>query len=383
MRFLPGRIRSAVLGIMLVLLSAVAAAAAHPHLGIVPLVLAATDDSSMPSSAPVPLSGSLTSSQLDDQPATQRIQRLDQLDRAQYASASEYQQWSASACSAAAMAEVFNAYGRHYRVADVLHVEQSLHVITPDQGLLDARGVAWTANVLGFVASWGDRWDLARVLSAARQGHPVIVSFPPDRFPGGHLLVVKGGDGTTIELIDSSRLNMTSMSRTRFLQLWGGFAAVLTPAADTLFRAPTVSAGFVEQVLSAYHSPAAGTGQVLWSISTRYGIDPAFALGFFAEESRFGTQGMARVTKSLGNLRCIAGVPCLHGYAAFPTWTSGYEAWAKLLAGSLYEGAGLYRLPAIVHRYAPAADHNDEQAYVTAVMHVVQQVRAAQIAVLS
>jgi hypothetical protein len=345
-----------------------------------PLVLAAGDDRSVLTQQATPTS---SGSQSGDLLATQHIQRLNQLDVSQYATISEYRQWSASACSAAAMAEVFNAYGRHYRVSDVLHVEQSLRVITPDQGLLDARGIAWTANAFGFVASWGSRWDLAQVLAATQQGHPVIVSFPPDRFPDGHLLVVTGGNETRIMLVDSSRLNLTSMPRARFLQFWGGFAAVLTPADDTPFRTPTVTAGFVNQVLSAYHSPAAGTGQALWQISVRYGIDPAFALGFFAEESRFGLQGMAQVTKSLGNLRCIAGVTCLHGYAAFPTWESGYEAWAKLLAGSLYEGAGLYQLPAIVHRYAPAADRNNERAYVITVMHVVQQSRAGQFFVLS
>jgi hypothetical protein len=68
--------------------------------------------------------------------ASQQLERLSQLDSAQYASPDEYNTWAYSACSAASMTEVFNAYGHHYRVTDILKVEAQIGEITPAMGLL-------------------------------------------------------------------------------------------------------------------------------------------------------------------------------------------------------------------------------------------------------
>nr|BBH95614.1 hypothetical protein KTA_38130 [Thermogemmatispora argillosa] len=164
--------------------------------------------------------------------ASSHLVRINQLDPAQYDSQEQYQTWAYSACSAAAMTVVINAYGYHYRIADILKVESALHEITPDQGLLEEVGIAHTAAHFHFNTLWGHNLSLDQVLAIANGGRPVIVSFPPDRFPGGHLLVVRGGTASTVYLVDSSRLNYTSMARSRFLQLWGGFYAVLTPQAS-------------------------------------------------------------------------------------------------------------------------------------------------------
>src|SRR5947209_1805646 len=67
---------------------------------------------------------------------------------------------------------------------------------------------------------------------------------------------------------------------------------------------PSISASFIDRVLSAYHSPAAGLGPMIESQGVRYGIDPVYALAFFWHESGFGTTGEARVTFSPGNERC-------------------------------------------------------------------------------
>ncbi|WP_069804709.1 C39 family peptidase [Thermogemmatispora onikobensis] len=164
--------------------------------------------------------------------ATSHLMRINQLDPAQYDSQAQYQTWAYSACSAAAMTVVINAYGHNYRIADILKVESAIHEITPDQGLLEEVGIARTAARFRFNTQWGHNLSLDQMLAIANSGRPVIVSFPPDRFPGGHLLVVRGGNGSTVYLVDSSRLNYTSMARSRFLQLWGGFYAVLTPQAS-------------------------------------------------------------------------------------------------------------------------------------------------------
>jgi hypothetical protein len=161
--------------------------------------------------------------------ATASLVRISQLDPAQYDSPQQYQTWAYSACSAAAMTVVINAYGHHYRIADILKVEAAIGEITPAQGLLEEVGIARTATRFGFDTVWGHNLSLDQVIAIANGGRPVIVSFPPDRFPGGHLLVVRGGNADTVYLIDSSRLDYTAMTRSRFLSLWGGFYAVLTP----------------------------------------------------------------------------------------------------------------------------------------------------------
>ncbi len=68
--------------------------------------------------------------------ASKALQRISQLDPGQYHSAEEYKTWRDSTCSAAAMTEVINAYGHHYRLADILQVEAGLGEITPALGLL-------------------------------------------------------------------------------------------------------------------------------------------------------------------------------------------------------------------------------------------------------
>ena len=170
--------------------------------------------------------------------AAQGLLRISQLDPQQYVSQSEWTTWAYSACSAAAMTEVLDAYGSHYRIHDVLAVESQLiqpgssppePYITPQLGLTADAGIAATMQQFGFSTTWGKQWTLAQVLAAANSGTPVIVSWPPDRYAGGHLLVVTGGDTTTLTLADSSGYNRQTISVSQFLGWWEGFAAVSTP----------------------------------------------------------------------------------------------------------------------------------------------------------
>lgn len=162
--------------------------------------------------------------------ATQHLLRLGQLDPNQYNSTQEYDTWSYSACSSASMTEVINSYGHNYRITDILTVESRIHAITPQDGLLSESGIQLTGAQFGFKTTWGHNLSLDQVIAAASHGTPVIVSFPPYRYPGGHILVVRGGNASVVYLADSSRLNMTQLTRTRFLQLWAGFYAIMTPA---------------------------------------------------------------------------------------------------------------------------------------------------------
>ncbi len=161
--------------------------------------------------------------------ASQQLVRISQLDPNQYASTEEFNTWAYSACSAAAMTEVFNAYGHHFRVTDVLQVEARIGEISPSLGLLQAVGIERTAAQFGFKTTWGNNLTIEQVLDTANAGKPVIVDFPPDRYAGGHILVVTGGNSTTIYLADTSLWNRHAITRAQFLYWWKGFAAVVTP----------------------------------------------------------------------------------------------------------------------------------------------------------
>jgi hypothetical protein len=161
--------------------------------------------------------------------ASQRLVRLGQVDPAQYNSTQEFQLWAYSACSTASMTEVFNSYGRHYRITDVLKVEAQIGEITPQLGLLEDVGIQRTADRFGFNTTWGHNLSLDQVIAIANSGKPVIVSFPPDRYAGGHLLVVTGGNRFTVNLADSSLWNHKALSRAQFLNWWEGFYAIVTP----------------------------------------------------------------------------------------------------------------------------------------------------------
>lgn len=181
-----------------------------------------------------PLTSSNTSSQSNTQQqvtyaASKALIRLSQLDPGQYNSTQEYSTWAYSACSAAAMTEVINSYGNHYRVTDILKVESQIGEITPQLGLVEESGIAHTVAHFGFKTAWGHNLSLDNIIDIANHGRPVIVGWPPDRYAGGHLLVVIGGNSSNVYLADSSSYNFHSLSRQKFLSWWEGFSAIVTP----------------------------------------------------------------------------------------------------------------------------------------------------------
>ena len=155
----------------------------------------------------------------------------------------------------------------------------------------------------------------------------------------------------------------------------GGAYSVLGP--------PTISASFIDRVLSAYHSPAAGLGPVVESLGVRYGIDPVYALAFFWHESGFGTTGEARVTLSPCNERCIPDRPCIDqdrgGYAQMHSWADGFEHWYRLILTLYVRQWGRVTVAQIIPKYAPSSDGNDEAAYIAAVEHAADVWRAGQV----
>ena len=139
---------------------------------------------------------------------------------------------------------------------------------------------------------------------------------------------------------------------------------------------PTVSAAFIDRVLAAYHSPAAGLGQALYDDGVSTGIDPVYALAFFMHESSFGTTGEARKTLALGNERCIPDRPCVNldrgGYAQMESWEDGFRHWYMLILTLYVNQWHRVTIEQIIPKYAPSSDGNDEAAYIAAIEHAVE-----------
>jgi hypothetical protein len=138
-----------------------------------------------------------------------------------------------------------------------------------------------------------------------------------------------------------------------------------------LDRPPSISAGQIDQVLAAYHSPAIGTGAVFYDLGLRYGVDPAYALAFYIVESHAGTRGVARFTHAIGNIRTTPGYRDYEGYRAYDTYAEGIEDWFKLLKELYIDGWHLATPVTILPRYAPWGDNNDPLTYANTVTRLV------------
>ncbi len=163
----------------------------------------------------------------------------------------------------------------------------------------------------------------------------------------------------------------------------GNGLAMRHPGSDAhdLRGLPSVSVATIERVLKDYSSPAQGKGQVLYDLGLKYGIDPAYPLAFFIHESSAGTKGMATITHSWGNIRCVTEYKCYKvngGYALYDNYDQSIEHWYKLLTSSLYIGDGLVTPEQITTRYAPSGDSNDPNGYANVVNSLVAQWRAAE-----
>jgi len=158
---------------------------------------------------------------------------------------------------------------------------------------------------------------------------------------------------------------------------------VVAPAgssSSSLRGGPSLSAAFIDQVLSYYHSPAVGLGQALYADSERFGIDDAYALAFFWHESSFGRAGVARFTHALGNIICTPGFPSCYGrFRSYASWEDGALDWYRLLAQE-YLPAGRVTLDQIVPVYAPSTE-NSVPGYIAAVKAAVASWRAGRVEV--
>lgn len=152
----------------------------------------------------------------------------------------------------------------------------------------------------------------------------------------------------------------------------------LAPAPEgsySLVGGPSISVAQIENVLNQYGSPAAGLGQKMYDLGVQYGIDPAYALAFFVHESGAGTQGVARTTKSLGNIRWTEGWDNFSGYRKYASWEQGFEDWYKLITDLYINQWGLKTVDAIIPVYAPSGDNNSPPTYIASVKSMVDEWR--------
>jgi hypothetical protein len=146
-------------------------------------------------------------------------------------------------------------------------------------------------------------------------------------------------------------------------------------------RQPSLSADFINQVLDHYQSPAAGKGKALYDYGVKYGIDPAYALAFFMHESSFGKTGVAKVTRSLGNIRASEGYQQFDGYRKYRTWEDGFVDWYKLISDQYVRQWKLTTVDQIIPVYAPSSDNNDVAAYIQSVKTAVDTWRSGTVEV--
>ena len=137
---------------------------------------------------------------------------------------------------------------------------------------------------------------------------------------------------------------------------------------------PTLTAQFIDSVLSHYGSPAAGTGRIWIEMGQQYGIDPAYALAFFIHESSAGTNpGWAGIkpgggsTHNVGNIICAGYATCFGRFRDYDSWQSGIEDWYKLIATEYVNDRGAATVEQIIPIYAPAFE-NDVNNYVQTVV---------------
>jgi hypothetical protein len=127
------------------------------------------------------------------------------------------------------------------------------------------------------------------------------------------------------------------------------------PGEPSLWGPPTISAAGIDKVLRENHSPAAGMGNYIYDKATAAGINPAFALAMYGQESTFGTKGAAVRNNSFGNIKAGS-----HGFQHYDNLKDGYDHWVEKMSSDAYHGKSLGSL---IHKYAPASDGNNERAY--------------------
>ena len=137
---------------------------------------------------------------------------------------------------------------------------------------------------------------------------------------------------------------------------------------------PSVSVSAIRAALWAAGSPATraryadhkDAAEYIWDSGRILGVDPAVVMAIFRHESVYGTSGMARLTRSVGNIRPLDGQPQLDGYRLYRSWQEGIDDCFRLLRS--YARHGATTIPQAIPVWAPPSDNNDDSAYISGVL---------------
>lgn len=133
-----------------------------------------------------------------------------------------------------------------------------------------------------------------------------------------------------------------------------------------------LSAAQIDTVLCTNNSPACHTGSTFYSNATRTGISAAYALAVFKAESSYGTAGVARSTKGIGNIQCTPGYTCIQGFRSYASWEVGESDWFSLIKNLYIDEKNLTTVDKIAMVYAPPTS-NDTSKYVSNIENTMNE----------
>jgi uncharacterized protein YvpB len=145
------------------------------------------------------------------------IKGFDQTKANEYESAAQAKAWGYSTCSAASLTAVLRAAGQDVKIADVMKAMPG--GMTIKLGLVSRPSLVNAANQFGAKAT-DDVTSYEALKQATDNGQPVLVDIRNSKFPEGHWIVVTGVDENGITCADSSRYDLTSISRGDFQRSW-------------------------------------------------------------------------------------------------------------------------------------------------------------------
>jgi len=212
----------------------------------------------------------------------------------------------------------------------------------------------------------------------------------------GHSLVL-----LLVALVCGALIWMLLQSPKTFISPYGGagwsdtvgnvtskvFGGVSVPAGEhSIIGQPSITVDQIEAVLTQYNSPARGSGTIWFALGKQYGIDPAYPLAFFVQESTAGTNpGWAGLkpggdtTHNVGNIICAGYATCYKGNRDYPSWEAGIEDWYQLIAREYVEGRGLASVEQILPIYCPTSDGCHSYDYISIVNSMVEKWRHGQL----
>ena len=148
----------------------------------------------------------------------------------------------------------------------------------------------------------------------------------------------------------------------------------------TILAAPRISRRTFAGILERADSPAASSARDAYDAAVAYGVDPAVLLAVFRHESGYGRAGVARSSRSWGNLRRSPWYPTVDGFARYPTWEAGAKDTARLLRvygkNQIRPGRNTSTCQTFPYVWAPSGDGNRPDAYGDALVRYINGYRA-------